>query len=78
MKNKLGLIENILFNELERLDNNDILENLNEEIARSTAIAKVTQQFVSSVNTNLKVYSLSDGTAQDVNRIEKIIGINGE
>jgi len=59
MKNKLSDLHNILFEQLERLNDEDITgDDLKSEIERSKAITQVTSQIIANGNLALKAEEL--------------------
>lgn len=59
MRNKLTDLNNFLFAQLERLDNEEMpLDSLNAEIERSKAITAVSSQILSNANTQLRAAEL--------------------
>lgn len=68
MKNKLVDLNNHLFTQLERLNDEDISpENLEKEIKRAEAITKVATQIIESSNISLRAAALvaEYGTSPD-------------
>ena len=58
-RNTLGDLNNLLFAQLERLDNEEMTEvELQSEIQRSKAIASVSSQIIQNANTVLKAKQL--------------------
>lgn len=59
MKNKLSDLNNYLFAQLERLDDENLsLENLELELERSKAITGISNQIISNANIQLKAAEL--------------------
>lgn len=60
-RNTLGDLNNFLFAQLERLDNEEMsAEELTKEIERSKAIAGVSSQIIQNANTVLKAQQFYD------------------
>lgn len=63
MSKNLSDLNNILFNQLERLSNPDLEgEKLNEEIQRTEAVVKVSGQIIGNANIVLQALKLKDNT----------------
>ena len=63
MAKNLSDLNNILFNQLERLSNPDLEgEKLNEEIQRTEAVVKVSGQIIGNANIVLQALKLKDNT----------------
>lgn len=63
MKNKLGDLNNHLFAQLERLNDEDIKgEDLQEEIARAKALTGIATQIISNANVVLQAKKLQAET----------------
>ena len=69
MKNKLSDLNNHLFEQLERLNDDELMEEgLDQEIARSKALTTVAQQIISNGNLMLNAQKHKDdfyGTRRD-------------
>lgn len=78
MKNNLQDLNNYLFEELERLNDNeefDTEEKLDKEIKRSKAITNVAQTIINNANLvlNAKKYSDESGNTENV---PKMLGVH--
>lgn len=75
MNNKIIEVQEILFQEMKRLNEEEFLtsNNSNKEIARSTAIYNQATGFIKAVNTNINIMNMAkrEGTRVD-NIIEKL------
>ena len=71
MNNKIINIQNIIFNQIERLDN----DNSKEEIARANAISNASASFIKSVNLQLAVISAAAKLSKKPKALEKELGI---
>lgn len=76
MDNKLIEIQEIVFNQLKRLDDNDTMRVIGaEEIARSNVISNNAQTFIKSVNMQLKIMEYADRNKKQVKSITKDLGL---
>lgn len=76
MDNKLIEIQEIVFNQLKRLDNNDTMRVIGaEEIARSNVISNNAQTFIKSINMQLKIMEYADRNKKQVKAITKDLGL---
>lgn len=77
MKNKLTDLNNHLFEQLERLNDEELSgEKLQQEIERAKAITSVATQIISTADTNLKVASLMiDYGYKDNVNMPKLLGV---
>lgn len=76
MDNKLIEIQEIVFNQLKRLDDNDTMRVIGaEEIARSNVISNNAQTFIKSVNMQLKIMEYADRNKKQVKAITKVLGL---
>ena len=76
MDNKLIEIQEIVFNQLKRLDDNDKMRVIGaEEIARSNVISNNAQTFIKSVNMQLKIMEYADRNKKQVKAITKDLGL---
>lgn len=71
MNNKIINIQNIIFNQIERLDN----DNSKEEIARANAISNASASFIKSINLQLAVISTATKLSKEPKALEKELGI---
>lgn len=78
MKNKLTDLNNHLFTQIERLNEEDIsMEDLDKEIKRAEAIAKVATKIIESSNISLRAASLIAEHGGDLNQAVSLIAVNG-
>ena len=76
MDNKLIEIQEIVYNQLKRLDDNDTMRVIGaEEIARSNVISNNAQTFIKSVNMQLKIMEYADRNKKQVKAITKDLGL---
>jgi hypothetical protein len=76
MDNKLIEIQEIVFNQLKRLDDNDTMRVIGaEEIARSNVISNNAQTFIKSINMQLKIMEYADRNKKQVKAITKDLGL---
>ena len=69
MKNDLNSLNNYLFEELERLNDNEELDNeekLDKEIKRSKAITNVAQTIINNANLVLSAKKYSDDSVRKI------------
>lgn len=61
MKNKLIEVQDVLFQEMKRLNKEDFVteENAKKELERSTAIYNQTTNFIKAINTNISIRNLA-------------------
>ena len=60
-KNKLTDLNNLLFEQLERLNDESLKgEALQEEIARANSVTRISQNIISNANTMLRAAELAD------------------
>jgi len=76
MNNKIIEVQEIVFNQLKRLDNDKLMEEIGaEEIARSNVISNNAQTFIKSVNLNLKIMEFAKKQDRQVKAITKELGL---
>ena len=79
MKNNLQELNNYLFEELERLNDDEELnsdEKIEKEIKRSKAITKVAQTIINNANLVLTAKKYSDELGFDEKTMPKMLGTN--
>lgn len=80
MKNKLIEVQDVLFQEMKRLNKEDFVteENAKKELERSTAIYNQTTNFIKAINTNISIRNLArwEETRYDV--LIKELGLSNE
>lgn len=75
--NKFIKMQDILFDTLERLNDDEaIKENADVEIKRCNAIAKVSSAVINSVKTNIAVIQLADKHETTVNSLNDTLGLS--
>lgn len=76
VRNTLGDLNNHLFEQLERLNDDDLTgEELKQEIQRSNAISNVAKQIIGNANTVLNAQKLYlDAEDNDINKPRKLEG----
>ena len=77
--NRLEDLNDLLFNELTRLDRDDIKpEELSHEIDRAKAMADVGNTIINNANTVLKAAKIYDRRVDSNMTLPHMIGINGD
>ena len=77
--NRLEDLNDLLFNELTRLDRDDIKpEELSHEIDRAKAMADVGNTIINNANTVLKAAEIYDRRVDRNMTLPHMIGINGD
>lgn len=77
--NRLEDLNDLLFNELTRLDRDDIKpEELSHEIDRAKAMADVGNTIINNANTVLKATEIYDRRVDSNMTLPHMIGINGD
>ena len=77
--NKLNKISDILFEQLQRLNNQETMkDNASKEIARSGAMSKLTSSIISSAQTGMKIMEISKKTGQEADAIVKSLGLENK
>ena len=73
-RNTLGDLNNHLFAQLERLNDEEITgEELEEEIARSKAIVRISNQIINNANIVLKAKTIELEYGKDKNKMPKML-----
>lgn len=80
MNNKIIEVQEILFQEMKRLNNENFLinDNSNKEIARSTAIYNQATGFIKAVNTNINIMNIAKREGTRVENIIEKLGLDNE
>lgn len=66
MENNLQALNNILFEQIERINDDDLDENqLNETLKKADSINRLAGTIVQSMSTQLKAYEALGGKVQD-------------
>ena len=80
MNNNLIKIQEMLMNQMERLDTLDDKEGVNkqEEIARGNSLSQNAVTFLKSVNVGIRVIEMSHKFEISKNRLDKELGIENE
>ena len=75
--NKLTLINEVLFQELERLNNDSYMnDDFDKKLKRSTALQKAALTMVRISETNIKVLDAAERNATSVERMNDFLGLN--
>ena len=76
--NKLIEIQNVLYNQIKRLDDNKLMEQNNKEIQRSGALSQSAGAYIKSVQTQIKVKEMAGKNPQAENTLLKEFGVLDE
>lgn len=75
--NKLTLINEVLFQELERLNNDTYMnDEFDKKLKRSAALQKAALTMVRISETNIKVLDAAERNATTVERMNDFLGLN--
>ena len=79
MNNNLIKIQEMLMRQMERLDDNDLMNIKNkEEVARGNALSQSAVTFLKSVNVGLRVIEMSDKIGANKKELSKQLGVESE
>lgn len=80
MNNKIIEIQDMLFQEMKRLTNDEFLvdENNNKEIQRSTALYNQTTNFLKAVNSNIAIRNIAKWEEIKYDELMKELGLTNE
>ena len=80
MDNKIIEVQEILFQEMKRLNNENFLldDNSNKELARSTAIYNQATGFIKAVNANIGIMNMAKREGTRVENIIEKLGLDDE
>ena len=80
MKNKIIEVQDVLFQEMKRLNNKDFFtdENSKKELERSTAIYNQTTNFIKAINTNITIRNLARWEETKYDVLIKELGLSDE
>ena len=74
--NKIITVQEMLMRQMERLDNNELMFNENNnEIARSNALTNNATEYLKAVNTTLRIIETAKRNEITTNALMKTIGI---
>lgn len=76
--NKLIEIQNALYNQIKRLDDDNIMNNENRETQRSGALSQSAGAYIKSVQTQIKVKEMVGKNPQAENTLLKEFGVLDE
>ena len=75
--NKLTLINEVLYQELERLNNDAYMnDDFDKKLKRSSALQKTALTMVRISETNMKVLDAAEKSATSVERMNDFLGLN--
>ena len=80
MKNKIIEVQDVLFQEMKRLNSKDFItdENSKKELERSTAIYNQTTNFIKAINTNIAIRNLARWEETKYDVLIKELGLSDE
>lgn len=80
MKNKIIEVQDVLFQEMKRLNKEDFIteENSKKELERSTAIYNQTTNFIKAINTNISIRNLARWEEIKYDVLIKELGLSDE
>lgn len=80
MKNKIIEVQDVLFKEMKRLNEENFIvgENYKKELDRSTAIYNQTTNFIKAVNTNIAIINLARWEETKYDVLIKELGLSDE
>lgn len=80
MKNKIIEVQDVLFQEMKRLNKKDFFndENSKKELERSTAIYNQTTNFIKAINTNIAIRNLARWEETKYDVLIKELGLSDE
>ena len=80
MKNKIIDVQDVLFQEMKRLNNKEFFtdENSKKELERSTAIYNQTTNFIKAINTNIAIRNLARWEETKYDVLIKELGLSDE
>ena len=80
MNNKIIEIQDMLFQEMKRLTNDEFLvdENNNKELQRSTALYNQTTNFLKAVNSNIAIRNIAKWEEIKYDALMKELGLTNE
>ena len=79
MGNKILDVQEVVYRQLLRLDDNKIMEESGaEEIARSNVISNNAQTFIKAVNINLRIIELANKQGRQIKALTKELGLLNE
>lgn len=72
-------MQDILVRELDRLDNDNFMEeNSKEELKRSTAISQSANTIIKTVDLNMKILKFANQTQNALDDVNNVLGITDE
>lgn len=80
MKNKIIEVQDVLFKEMKRLNEEKFIvdENYKKELERSTALYNQTTNFIKAVNTNISIRNLARWEEIKYDVLMKELGLSDE
>lgn len=74
--NKLIEIQDMIYNQIKRLDNDDLMKtDLKSELSRGNIISNNAATYLKAVNTGLSIKNTATRTGQNLHALQKELGI---
>ena len=79
MNNKIIKIQEMLFNQMERLNDNELIKSYaKRETTRSGALSQSASAYIKAINTQLKVKELCNKNSEQEEKLLKELGVLNE
>lgn len=74
--NKLVEVQDMVFNQMKRLDNDDLMKkNAKSELSRGNILSNNASTYLKAVNTGLSIKNTATRTGQNLHSLQKELGI---